>query len=260
MTVVARDPHPALRGRVRSPYYGFEERTDGVLRRREGPDASVVVVLSFGNEWRIGDTYDAQRLGRFTSFVAGFHSTSVVTEHDGWSAGMQVNLAPPAAFALLRTPLHELAERTVALDDVLGPGADELVERLARLPAWGARFELLDAALARRLADAPPVSDGVAWAWRRLVETHGRERVATIAGELGWSRRRLAAGFREQVGVPPKTVARLLRFERAADLLQREPPPSWASLAFACGFYDQSHLINEFRSIAGVTPGAFAAA
>ena len=76
MTVVAREPHPALRGHVRGPYYGFEERTDGVVRRREGPDASVVLVLSFGNEWRIGDTYDAQRLARFTSFVAGFHSSA----------------------------------------------------------------------------------------------------------------------------------------------------------------------------------------
>ena len=88
MTLASREPHPALRGHVRGPYYGFEEQTGGVTRRREGPDASIVVVVSFGNEWRIGDSYDsAQPLGRFTSFLAGFHSTSVVTEHDGWRPG-----------------------------------------------------------------------------------------------------------------------------------------------------------------------------
>jgi AraC-like DNA-binding protein len=251
--------HPALRGHVRS-LYGFGERTGGPMRRREGPGSSVVLVVSFGHEWRIGDAVRPTRpFERHTSFVGGLRRSSVLTEHAGRSEGMQVNLTPPTAHALLGLPMHELAESVVPLEAVLGAEAEELVERLYETSSWSARFELVQSALVRRLVDARP-SAGVSWAWRRLVESEGRVRVATLCDELGWSRRRLAARFREEVGVSPKTVARLVRFERAVDLLGRDGSPAWARLAAECGYYDQSHLINDFREITGVTPSAYVAA
>jgi AraC-like DNA-binding protein len=183
--------------------------------------------------------------------VAGLHEAPVTAEHRGRSLGMQVNLDPLAARALVAFPLHELAHRAVPLEEVL----DEpfLVERLAEARDWGARFELLEATLARRLADARP-SREVAWAWQRLRATHGRVAISVLAEELGWSRKRIVARFRDEIGLPPKAVARLLRFERARELAGTMP---WKELAFACGFYDQSHLINEFRAITGRTPETF---
>ncbi len=83
--------------------------------------------------------------------------------------------------------------------------------------------------------------------------------IGALAGELGWSRKRLGVRFRQEVGVPPKTVARMLRFERAAALVGRGNC-DWALIAFECGYYDQSHLVNEFRAIAGRTPTEFARA
>jgi AraC-like DNA-binding protein len=248
VAVAARIPLPLLRAHLRS-YYGFEEVAAGTVRRHEGPGADVVIVISFGHEWRI----DGER---HTSFVGGLHDRQVVTEHDGRSYGMQVNVPAPMAYSLLGVPLHALAGRTVALDDVLGDEANLLVERLAEADGWSERFDLLDAALAARVGRAPQPSPGVVWAYERLRATHGRARVGELTQELGWSRRRLAERFREQVGLPPKTVARMLRFERAATLAERGRR-SWAEIAFACGYYDQSHLVNEFRAIAGRTPREF---
>lgn len=245
---IAGRPHAALRGAVRR-YYGFEETTAEPRRRREGPGADVVVVLSFGHEWQIDGA-------RHTSFVGGMHDRQVETEHAGRSHGIQLDLPPPAAYGLFGMPLHTLANRTVALGDVLGRDGDELVERLAEAPGWGERFAMLDAVLAGRLEGARTASAGVVWAYERLRTTHGRVRVADLARELGWSRKRLAERFHEQVGVPPKTVARMLRFERAVALAEAGGR-GWAEIAFACGYYDQSHLVNEFRAIAGRTPGEF---
>ena len=147
--------------------------------------------------------------------------------------------------------MHELAGRAVPLEAVL----DEpfLVERLADAPDWSARFALLDGVLAPRLGDARP-SPELAWAWRRLRETHGRVPVGELATELGWSRKRIVARFRDEIGLPPKAAARLLRFERARDLAGTM---SWGELAYECGFSDQSHLIAEFRRITGRTPETF---
>jgi len=83
-------------------------------------------------------------------------------------------------------------------------------------------------------------------------------RVETLCRELGWSRRRLAARFRDEVGLAPKTAARLLRLERAAELAAAGV--EWVQVASACGYYDQSHLVNEFRQITGATPTQFLAA
>jgi AraC-like DNA-binding protein len=225
------------------------------VRRREGPGSSVVLVISFEHEWLMGQALAPERpFERFRSFVAGMHDAAVLTEHPGRSEGIQVNLSPPAAAVLLGVPMHELARRIVRYEDVL-PG--ELVERLAGAPDWDARFDLLESALARRLADGPR-PDGAMWAWQRLAETHGRVRVETLCRELGWSRRRLAARFRDEVGLSPKTVARLLRHERATELAAAGV--EWAQIAYACGYYDQSHLVNEFRQITGASPTQYLAA
>lgn len=244
--MIRRPPAPALRAHV-SSYYGFREETAAPVRRREGPGAAVVVILSFGEEWLIDDE-------RYVSFVAGLRDTQVTTEHAGRSHGMQINLAPPSAHMLLALPMHTLAHREVPLEDVL-PGL--LVDQLHEAPDWSARFDLLDGFLTARLADARPPSTGVEWAWRRLCDTGGRVAIGALAEELGWSRKRLVARFREQVGLPPKAVARLLRFERARALAERADRPGWAEIALDCGYYDQSHLINDFRAVTGRTPETF---
>jgi AraC-like DNA-binding protein len=234
-------PAPALRGMV-SAYYGFREETSGPLRRREGPGTDVVLLISFGHEWLI-------------SFVAGLHDRQVTTEHGGLSFGMQVDLVPHAARMLFGMPMHTLARSKVPLEDVLDDPF--LVERLHDADDWTVRFKLLDETLTGRLAEAPPPAADVTWAWLRLVETDGRIAIRDLAGELGWSRKRIVARFREEIGLSPKAAARILRFERARRIAERSQSPDWARIAVECGYYDQSHLINEFRAVTDRTPATF---
>lgn len=86
---------------------------------------------------------------------------------------------------------------------------------------------------------------------------HGDLRIADLAAGIGWSRRHFVARFRAEVELPPKVAARMLRFHRATRLLARGVPA--AAVSAACGYTDQSHLVREFRSLAGVTPGGFVA-
>lgn len=240
-------PAAALLGKI-SSYYGFQEATPAPVRRREGPGRDVVLIFSFGDEWLI----DGER---FKSFAAGLHDRQVTTEHGGRSFGMHINVAPPAAYMLFGLPLHTLAHRAVRLEDVFHEPS--LVDRLHDAGDWTARFRLLDAVLMKRAADARPPSAGVVWAWRRLIETDGRVAVGALAEELGWSRKRIVARFREEVGLPPKAMARLLRFDRARTLAERPGRPDWSRIAVECGYYDQSHLINDFRAVTGRTPETF---
>jgi AraC-like DNA-binding protein len=240
--VVVRLPARSLR-RAITTYHGFRS-DEQPTRRREGPGADVVLILTFEHSWRI----DGERR---MSFAGGLRLDQVVTEHDGGMHGLQVSLAPWAAYMLLRVPLHELAGTSVPLEELLPA---DLTERIGAEASWDARFAALDRELGRRLGEASPADGGVLFAWERLRATHGTARVGSLASELGWSRKRLAARFREQIGLTPKAAARLLRFERARSLAGTM---SWGELAFACGFADQPHLIAEFRAFTGSTPETF---
>jgi AraC-like DNA-binding protein len=272
--MATRPAHPALRRRV-AGYCGYREDTPRPLRRRELPSGLVPLVISFGDPLRVGAPGAPAPGATLTSFVAGPHDRPVVTEHGGAQHGIQVMLTPLGAWTLLGVPMRELANTVVDLADLLGPGAGKLAARLAEAPSWDERLALLDDALAARLARGAEPSPQVAHAWSRLCQTAGGVTVGALAAELGWSRRHLVARFREQVGLPPKVIARVLRFQRSLRLLGaagapggtgpgaaagRGPGARWAEVAVACGYYDQAHLNREFRALAGCTPTELLAA
>ena len=244
--LTTRAPDPRLRELVRE-YHDFRERTPGPLRRRELASPDVALIVDLGPGWRVeGD--------RHGSFVGGLYDGPVDVEHDGEARAVQVDLTPLGARALLGVPLSELTRRVVDLGDLLGPDAERLAERLHELGDGEARFALLDRLLLERIGDAPPPRPDVAFAWRRLAQTGGRLQVSDLARELGCSRRHLSGRFAEEVGLPPKAYARVLRFRTAADTLLRGGEERLAEVAAACGYADQSHLNREFRALAGATP------
>ena len=261
-----RVPHPALGGWVQG-YCGYVERCAGPVRRREPPRAVVPLIISFGDP--IDVVVDGGTVTH-TSFTAGLDERSTLTEHSGRQHGIQVNLTPLGAYRLLGVPMHELTGMAVDLaalgmsglggERLGGSGLDGLADRLASASGWEERFALLDRLLLTWLADGPHVDPAVAWAWRRLDRTGGTVPVSDLAAEIGWSRRHLAARFRTQVGLAPKPVAQLLRFGRAVDLLGAGSATSIGDVAAACGYADHSHLVREFRRLAGCTPSAFLAA
>jgi AraC-like DNA-binding protein len=253
------EPAPALRPYLSRPYMGFAEQRPGPMRRREVPSGSIVLVVNFGPPFRISGRRDPAGEEHRSSFLAGLADEYAITEYVGTSHGIQVDLTPLGAHLALGLPMSDLANRVVQLEDVLGPAAGRLTEALYEAPGWQARFDLLDAALGARLAAARPPSPDVAWAWRRLVDASGGVEIGALTNQLGCSRRHLIARFREQVGLPPKALARILRFNRVVALLGGDDDARLAEIAQTCGYYDQSHLNRDFRDLAGITPGEFLA-
>ena len=249
--MVTRDAAPRLRGLVRN-YTGYVERSAAPLCRREVPSADVTLILSPETDLRLPG-------GRHRSFVAALHDSHTLVEHDGRQEGIEVRLTPLGARALFGLPMHELTNRVVDLDALIGRRGDELIERLWDTVSWKRRFAVLDEAIAARFERAPRPESELAWAWGRMRASAGRASVSGLAGELGWSHRRLIARFREGIGLAPKTMGRVLRFERVSRLLQQVEEPRLAEVALDCGYYDQAHLNRDFRQFAGTTPGGYLA-
>jgi AraC-like DNA-binding protein len=249
--VQRRRPHRRLRGHVLS-YTGYAECTSAPMRRMEVPTTVIPLIISLGPSLLVNGV-------RHESFAAGIDEAVAVTEYAGDQLGLQVDVSPLGARRLLGLPMAEVARQVVPLETLVGKHFGQLVERLTEATDWEARFALLDAVLLARLARAAPVAPELEHAWARLRSCGGAVTVTELAGETGWSRRHLTARFSAEVGLAPKTVARIMRFERVTSTLRAQRGAGLAQIAYDCGYADQAHLNRDFRAFAGTTPTDFVA-
>ncbi|MEV0236203.1 AraC family transcriptional regulator [Nonomuraea sp. NPDC050786] len=245
LAMVEATPSAALRPYV-TRLCAYREHYAAPVVRSQTAMPGAVLILAFGAPMEAD--------GRWvTSFTGGLGDRFTVTRTVGLSEGVEVVLTPFGARRLYGVPMRHLTNLVLPLDDLLGPWAGTALDRLASTPSWRERLALVDSLLCARISAAPSVRPEVPWAWARLLESGGRLSVASLAESLGWSRRHLVARFHDEVGLPPKAAARVIRFGRALRLL--ESGRDIASVAAECGFYDQSHMNREFRVLGDTTPG-----
>ncbi len=271
---------PRLRAYVHG-YFASSSHLRIAVQERHVPSSDVPLLLNFGAPHR---RLDAVGSGEWTArdgvWVVGLHNRHQLTTAVGERHFMVVRFTPMGAHLFLGLPMHSIANEAVDLELIDPALARVLVSRIVVAGSWTDRFTAMESLIAERVADAEiPASIGLAW--RRLVATDGRIALGSLASEMDCSHRTLIARFRTCVGFPPKTIARLLRFNRAVRSLDRlsrtrangpagkpyiegkqpEDRPvgaiQWADLAADCGYFDQAHLIKDFQEFAGSTPEAF---
>lgn len=164
------------------------------------------------------------------------------------------------AAAFFRERMDTIANAHVDLDDLVGQRSRGLRERLLDARDSPSRLAMLGAWLAdiaRRAAVTPVLIAHATGVLKRVPQI---ERIADACRDTGLSQRRFGSVFREHVGMSPKRYARLQRFRAVVDAVQRGARIEWSRVAADCGFYDQPHLVREFRAFAGMTPSAYVAA
>jgi AraC-like DNA-binding protein len=189
-----------------------------------------------------------------TSFVSGLQQRPLHVVSPATSAMAGVRLRPAGAAAFLRDTPSAVAGAVVDLDLVLGGRVERLRERLAATRDLHTRALLLAAAVERHLEAAPSLAPAVCAALAALHASGGAQPIRELVRASGYSHRYLTRRFEAEIGLTPKVYARLVRFERAFARLQTLERVRWAELALDCGYYDQAHLVREFRELAGATP------
>jgi AraC-like DNA-binding protein len=201
---------------------------DAPRRRRVLPDACVDVV------W-VG--------GRLT--VAGPATEAVLVDIPAGATSFGVRFRVGAAGAALGLPAAELIDASPPLEDVWGPAGRAIAERVGETATPAAQLRVLAAAVRERLA-APPDA---------LVRAAA---TGSARHELGIGDRQLRRRFGDAVGYGPKTLERILRFQRFLRLAQSHDR-DLARLALDAGYADQAHLTRECSRLAGLPPAALLA-
>jgi AraC-like DNA-binding protein len=254
---VSRRAVPRLAAHVLG-YAGSHHTDNRPVRYRIAPVAGLTMLLDLEpvDRWTIPRT-PGPRQRVPSSPVDGLRAEPVVFEQSGHDHSMTIGLTPVGAYALFGLPLKELSNADVNIVDLLGGRAERLIEELALTPEWHARFALLDERLSDWMRTGPELDAPVRGAWDRLIGSGGRPRIGALADEIGWSLPHLEARFHTQVGLPPKSVARIARFHRALRMLSQPHAPRWADIATTCGYVDQPHLNRDFRAFTGSAPTQF---
>ena len=170
---------------------------------------------------------------------------------------LQIRLEPDVAAAVLDTS-PDLSGTMAPLADVWGRDAGRFEDRLRAAASWDERFTIAADVVRQRLRARTPVEPELAHTWRRTLTSRGLVQVDSLAGEVGWDRKRLWSRFRSRLGISPKRAIRLVRFDHAAHLLAGGHTA--ASVAARCGYVDQSHLHREVKAFTGLTPSVVAVA
>ena len=219
------------------------------LAHRVLPDGCVDIIVAFDD-------------GAASATGVGAMTKPLVVGGRAPALSIGVRFRPGFALAALGHPASELTDETVAWS-VLARDADAELARLDGAPSDDARLRAVMAMVARRFAGvvAPPAA--VRESVRRIAAADGMLRIATLAPDVGVSRQQLARLFAVHVGVAPKLFARVMRVRAAiarADAARAANPygVDWSAVAFDLGYYDQPHLVDEFKAITGLTPGNWA--
>ena len=154
---------------------------------------------------------------------------------------------------LFGVPLSELTNRTYDADAVLGKPVRELEQRLGNCETFQQRRSVANHFFAERLKHAQAV-DRMAFAADRILNSSGNLSSAELAGEAGIGVRQFQREFSARFGASPKLFSRIVRFQNALDRKARSSTKSWTDVAHELGYYDQMHMVHEFRAFTGESP------
>jgi AraC-like DNA-binding protein len=243
-----------LRPFVRSIAYSESDLPPAL--ERVLPTAGVDVMINLAeDEFRTyhGDGLSDVRRVR-GAVLGGAHATPTVIDTREMRCMISVMFETAGAVPFFALPLDEARDRLVALDDLWGRHGAVVRERVLSAPSPDEKLDVVERILLERMGERFVREPAIAQAATALSSGVS---LAQVTDDVGLLPRTFMRRFREQIGLTPKRFARVHRLQRMLASLPAADEVDWARAAVDHGFYDQAHLINDFRDLTGITPTAY---
>lgn len=222
------------------------------------PDGSASLVFNFGPEYTraiCSNPTETKRYGRCTLPHQG--RESVLISQAAPIRVMGARFKPYGMAPFFRVSMSDLSPPFIIHGLELNEYIMGLGERLWEAADFQERIRCLEAFLLERLKDAAPPDELVKNAMQIIVRNEGNIRISSLLEQLCVSKSSLEKRFQEAVGLSPKILANILRFNSLVYLQGQKPSPSLTELGYNSGFFDQAHLVHNFRAFTGMTPKQF---
>jgi len=160
----------------------------------------------------------------------------------------------PSGFSqLFERPVSEMTNRIYDAREVVGPCVRDLWNRLGEASSFESRIAAAERFLLQRVARADTKS-AMARTATHIFRAHGAVRIADLAHHESMGLRHFERQFQREIGATAKGFARVARFQAAVDAKLASPGRSWLDIAHSIGYYDQMHMIHDFRELGRNTP------
>lgn len=170
-----------------------------------------------------------------------------------------VVLRPHALTPLTGLPAYTFTDTAIALQDIWGPKANLLEKQMVNASDHQTRVEQIQAFLLQKITHRPSGNELIEHSLRHLEEQQNPN-IEQLAGQLSIGRRTLERTFGAAIGISPKQFAGIIRTQHFLKALSQTHTENITQLAYEFGYYDQSHLIRDFKTKTGITPGKYFAA
>lgn len=225
------------------------------------PNGRAKLVLSYRNSLDVRHARGVQqgREGQL-HFIGVWDEASIISSPQAASGSIGIEFRPHGIARFAGFPLAQAANRVVDAADAFGNLGRDLEERLGGVEEVAGKLRILEAFLLLRLEATKYVAPVLDYAVRRILDSHGAVEIRELERKTGYSRRWLARLFEEHVGLPPKTLAAIARFQKVYAAWALDPSPRVFTPDLLDLYYDQSHFSREFKRFTGSAPGRYAQA
>lgn len=188
------------------------------------------------------------------SVIVGPQLNRVTIDINRDHKAVRVGFHPGGLHRLLGLSMAEMIDGSYDAADVFGKEINELNEKMQEANNFDAIKDVVEAFLlkkAKSLKEILPFDK----AMLELLRVEGNVSIENIASMACLSLRQFERVSKERIGLPPKLFSRIVRFSKAYRLRENFPNWSWTKIAYECNYFDQMHLIRDFKQFAGVAPG-----
>jgi AraC-like DNA-binding protein len=209
------------------------------------------LILNFGARFQ-EHKENAQTEDQPLNYIVGQMTRPILIAPTGSVQLLGIRFHPGGTFPFFRIPMQELTNQVVDLAAIAGTFERDLVARTGAAGSFRLKIKAVEELLVDRLLRCNPDS-WLTGLTTRIVQSGGQVSVDTLATDAGVTSRQLERRFVREVGIGPKLLCRILRFQQIFRAIDRNDS-GWATTAAECGYYDQAHLIRDFQQFAGQTP------
>jgi AraC-like DNA-binding protein len=223
------------------------------------PDGNTEIIIDFDDAPQY--IYDNQTLKEIQA-CRRVWASGVRTEFISIPSGKQttkliISFKKGMAAPFFPLPMNEVSDRVLDADLLWGDDFSLLRERLSEIEGVDLKFATVEKFLLNTYGSRLVSNPAIEYALAAIIRQPDQISLARISQNVGYSQKHFIGMFKRQVGITPKAYLKIIRFQKAITEIEKRSEVNWANISQDCGFYDQAHFINDFRSFSGFTPAEY---
>lgn len=226
------------------------------------PDGNTEIIIDLAEKPQY--IYDNETLQKIQicrdAWVSGVRTHPITIPSGKGSRMLIVAFKKGKAFPFYRFPMNQLADIVIGADLAFGGKFHDLKDQLLAAKSIDWMFQLVETFLLSQTGDEIREDSStrcIEYALLTIIHKPALRCIQLLSENIGYSQKHFIYLFREQVGVTPKQYLKIMRFQKAMQIIECRKSIRWSQIALESGYYDQAHFINDFKLFSGFTPNEY---